>query len=280
MQRLDGKKCSNQLKQSLKGPISEFTAKAGRPPGLAVILIGGDSASQVYVNHKIKACTDVGIKSVLTKLPAEAKAEQVADAIDVLNKNPEIDGILLQLPLPKHLSARVLVNKISPLKDVDCLTAENLGLMWSGDERVSPCTPQGIIHLLKENNIEMAGKKAVVIGRSLIVGKPIFELLQKENATVTLCHSKTLNLKNETKNADIVIVAAGMPEFLKDEDFKEDAVVVDVGIHRVNNKLVGDVAPLTKVKASSPVPGGVGPMTIACLLKNTLKLAELGQVAK
>ncbi len=274
MQILDGKACAAELKSKIKVSVDSYIATHGRPPGLAVIIVGENPSSQVYVKYKLRACKEVGIFSEKYELPTSASYSEVEAVIEKLNQQENIDGILLQLPLPDGLCSQTLINKISPFKDVDCLTTENSGLLWSGQVRVSPCTPQGIIELLKYYNIKIEGQRVVVIGRSAIVGRPMFELLQKQNATVTLCHSKTKNLSYETKQADIVVVAAGVPHMLSDSDFKESAVVVDVGIHKTENGLVGDVVPLSNVAYASPVPGGVGPMTIACLLKNTLKLAE------
>lgn len=275
MQILDGRACADELKKEIKSSVERYIAAESRPPGLAVIIVGENASSQVYVKHKLSACKEIGMHSEKHQLPATASQEDVQAIIKQLNHQENIDAVLLQLPLPVGLCSKTLIDQIEPSKDVDCLTVENLGLLWSGHERVSPCTPQGIVELLKRYKIKIEGKKAVVVGRSAIVGKPMFELLQKHNATVTLCHSKTLNISKETKAADIIVVAAGVPHMLSDDDFKEGAVVIDVGIHKKENgRLIGDVKPLTKVAYASPVPGGVGPMTIACLLKNTLKLAE------
>ena len=278
MERMDGKALSLEWRQGVRERAGEFEQKHGIKPCLAVVLVGDDPASQVYVSHKIKACEEAGIKSLENRLPAGTTQESLESLISDLNGNAEVHGILVQLPLPKHLNKFKAIEKISPLKDADGLCVENMGLLMSGKKRVAPCTPYGVIQLLKKYQIPMTGTKAVVVGRSQIVGKPMALLLIEENATVTLCHSRTKDLRAELKQADIVVVAAGKPEFLGADDFKEGAVVIDVGIHRkADGKLCGDVR--TKeldgiAKAVTPVPGGVGPMTIAMLLENTLILAE------
>ncbi len=281
MIKLDGLEVSNRLRESLKGQIATWEADNKRPPGLSVILVGEDPASQVYVAHKEKACGQVGIKSEVIKMSAVSTFTEVEARIDKLNNDPNIDGILVQLPLPKHLNERKVLELIDPKKDPDGLTIENIGLFYGGTHRVKSCTPNGVMEILKHYNIEVEGKKAVVIGRSQIVGLPMFNLLQQANATVTLCHSRTANLREHTLGADIVVAAAGIPEFLGKDDFKKDSVVIDVGIHRKEidgkNKLVGDVryAELDGwVKAATPVPKGVGPMTITMLLQNTFELAQ------
>lgn len=281
MLKLDGLEVSSQLRGALKGNIAEWVSKNNRSPGLSVILVGDDPASQVYVSHKEKACRQVGINSEVIKMPASSSIEDVSAQITKLNTNAEVDGILVQLPLPKHLDERKILELIDPKKDPDGLTIENIGLFYGGIHRVKSCTPNGVMEILKHYNIEIEGKRAVVIGRSQIVGLPMFNLLQQANATVTLCHSRTKNLNDHTLNADIVVVAAGIPEFLGKENFKKDSIVIDVGIHRKNingkNKLVGDVRYSELegwVKAATPVPKGVGPMTITMLLKNTFELAN------
>lgn len=279
MQKLDGRTYAKELRESLKGRVGQFQQSSGVQPCLAVVLVGDDPASQVYVSHKIKACAQAGIRSIEKKLSAETKEEELLKVVEGLNKDDGVHGILVQLPLPRSINEEKVIDAISPLKDADGLSVENLGLLLSGRKRVAPCTPSGVIELLKHNKIEMAGKRAVVIGRSQIVGKPMALLLMEENATVTICHSRTQNLRDHLSKADLVVVAAGKPEFLGADDFKEGCVIVDVGIHRKENgKLCGDVRyeeVKEKAAAVTPVPGGVGPMTIAMLLENTLKLAEI-----
>lgn len=283
MKILDGKALSYQRRKNLREQIFEFKRKVGYPPGLAVLSVGNNASSQIYIKNKIKACKDVGIQSLEYKFLEKAREEEVKKLIQELNESQKIHGILIQLPLPAHLNSRFLFSFLSPLKDVDSLTLENMGLLFSGNPRVLPCTPLGIIHLLEHYKYEISGKKAVVIGRSLIVGKPMFELLQKNQATVTLCHSKTKNLLDFTKAADISVVAAGQPRFLGKDAFKKGSIVIDVGIHRLEDPLPGSHQRLCGdvrfeelknfVEAATPVPGGVGPMTICSLLENTFRLA-------
>ncbi len=280
MQVIDGKHVAKLRRLELKGKITEFSYKNGRPPGLAVILVGNNPASQVYVGAKIKACQEVGINSFEHRLAADISQNELNVEIEKLNHQSDVDGILLQLPLPAHLSSEISLEKLDPNKDVDALTVTSQGLLFSGHPRAKPCTPQGVISLLRHYKIPLVGINAVVVGRSNIVGKPMAHLLLQENATVTICHSKTKNLRAFTKNADLVVVALGKPGFLGGEDFKSDAVVIDVGIHRMEQgtrvKLLGDVRfDELSVKAATPVPGGVGPMTIVTLLENTLELALL-----
>lgn len=287
---IDGKEVSQIRREALKKKISEFESKSGRPPGLAVVLVGEDPASQVYVGGKEKACAQVGITSFRHNLPKETNAADLQSLLEQLNQDDKVDGILVQLPLPSQLSEEQVLETIEPLKDADGLSYENLGYLWAGRPRVAPCTPHGVMKLLEHYQIEVAGKQAVVIGRSNIVGKPMAQLLQQANATVTTCHSRTTNLEEYTKKADIVVVAAGKPRFIGKEAFQEGAVVIDVGIHRLpegqeiegpngkKSKLCGDVRfeELAEyASAATPVPGGVGPMTITLLLENTLALAEL-----
>ncbi len=282
MQILDGKAVARARRQKIKEQIDAFKKAKGRTPGLAVILVGEDPASQVYVEGKLKACAEVGIQSFENKLPDTASAPQLKAVIQGLNENPLVDGILLQLPLPKHLNSDEAIGWIQPGKDADCLTSENMGRLWAGRALTTPCTPWGAMVILEYYGIPVAGKNAVVVGRSNIVGKPMAHLLTQADATVTVCHSRTPDLRSHTKNADIVVVAAGKPELLGRGDFKEGAVVVDVGIHRKEKpggkaQLCGDVrlAELEGIiKAGTPVPGGVGPMTITMLMENTLRLAE------
>lgn len=283
MQILDGKAVAEARRAQIKSRCEKLRVSLGRAPGLAVILVGEDPASQVYVANKIKACREAGIESLEQRLPASVTVDQLKKAIETLNKNPQVDGILLQLPLPKQLNAEEAIGWISPRKDADCLTAENLGYLWSGRPITTPCTPSGVMVILEHYGIPVAGKNAVVVGRSNIVGKPMAHLLSQADATVTICHSKTKNLRDHLKKAEIVVVAAGRPEFLGKEDFAEGSVVIDVGIHRKpsadgKSKLCGDVRFKELegvVHAVTPVPGGVGPMTITMLLENTVRLAEL-----
>jgi methylenetetrahydrofolate dehydrogenase (NADP+) / methenyltetrahydrofolate cyclohydrolase len=283
MQILDGKVVSEARRAQIKIRAAKLTRSMGRAPGLAVILVGDDPASQVYVGNKIKACHEAGIESFENRLSDKTTAHQLKIMIDSLNENPLVDGILLQLPLPKHLNSEEAINWISPAKDADCLTATNLGHLWSGKPVTTPCTPSGVMVILGHYGISVEGKNAVVVGRSNIVGKPMAHLLVQANATVTVCHSKTKNLSEYLQRAEIVVVAAGKPEMLGKSDFAMGAVVIDVGIHRKaveggKSKLCGDVRLKELdgiIAAATPVPGGVGPMTITMLLENTVRLAEL-----
>lgn len=277
MQLIDGKTISAKVKEEVKNEAAQLTEK-GVVPCLAVILVGDDKASQTYVNSKEKACKACGIRSLKYTLEANTGESALIDLIQSLNENDEVDGILVQLPLPKHIDENKILEKISCEKDVDGFHAVNVGRLVSGLDGFVPCTPCGIMRLFKEYGIEVSGKNAVVIGRSNIVGKPIANLLLNANATVTVTHSKTQNLAKITKDADIIVVAIGKPNFLKADMVKNGAVVIDVGINRLeNNKLVGDVDfenVANKCSFITPVPGGVGPMTIAMLLKNTIKSAK------
>lgn len=276
MQLLDGKLVASVTRQNIKAEVEEIKAlNLDRPVGLAVILVGDDPASQVYVRNKMKGCEEVGIKSFMCGLPADSTFEQVADTIKSLNANPEVSGIILQLPLPKHLDENPLLDLIDPAKDVDGCHYVQKGRLWTGRECLIACTPFGIMRILEHYNIELEGKNAVVVGRSNLVGKPLAQLLLDKNATVTICHSRTKNLGEITRQADIVCVAIGKAKFLKADMVKEGAVVVDVGMDRdENGKLCGDVdfenvAP--KCSYITPVPGGVGPMTVTMLLQNTVR---------
>lgn len=277
MQLIDGKAISAKVKEEVKNEAAQLTEK-GVIPCLAVILVGDDKASQTYVNSKEKACKACGIRSLKYTLEANTGESALIDLIQSLNENDEVDGILVQLPLPKHIDENKILEKISCEKDVDGFHAVNVGRLVSGLDGFVPCTPCGIMRLFKEYGIEVSGKNAVVIGRSNIVGKPMANLLLNANATVTVTHSKTQNLAKITKDADIIVVAIGKPNFLKADMVKNGVVVIDVGINRLeNNKLVGDVDfenVANKCSFITPVPGGVGPMTIAMLLKNTIKSAK------
>ena len=267
---LDGKGLAQKIKDDLKKELE----KTGEQVTLAVILAGNDPASEIYVGSKIRACSSVGIKSILKRFPIDVTEKELLNAVEELNNDDDIDGILVQLPLPKGLNEDKIVNAVSPEKDVDCLTYEMQGRLAYGAQIVAPCTPLGIMTLLSENGIDPTGLSAVVIGRSNLCGKPLAVLLEQANATVTLCHSKTKNLSEVTKTADIVAICTGKKEMLKPDMVKKGAIVIDVGIHRTEQGIVGDVLPETFEKCSyyTPVPGGVGPMTIATLLTNTLAL--------
>ena len=271
MQILDGSKLAKHIRNELKKEIEPLNAK----PKLCVLLVGEDPASEIYVNYKRKACAEVGIDSEVHQASSDSTEEELFAIINEWNLDSSVNGILVQLPLPSHLDEFSVLDRIHPSKDVDCLTPYNQGLMALGTELVAPCTPSGILDLLAYNQINPAGKDVVVIGRSKIVGKPMALMLLNENASVSVCHSKTKDLKAYTQKADIIIVATGQPHLIGAEHVKEGAVVIDVGIHRGEDGLMGDVD-FDEVKdiAShlSPVPGGVGPMTIASLLKNTLAL--------
>lgn len=275
---IDGKQISKDIKEELKAEVASLAAQ-GRKCCLAVIQVGNDPASSVYVGNKKKACAYVGIESLAYELPEETTEEELLAIIDKLNKDANVHGILCQLPLPKHINEDHVIKAISPKKDVDGFHPQNVGALVIGEKGFVSCTPAGIIQLLKRSNIEMDGKHCVVVGRSNIVGKPMSLLMLRENATVTICHSHTKNLKEICKEADILIVAIGKPQFIDKEYVKDGAVVIDVGIHRdENNKLCGDVKydevePIASY--ITPVPGGVGPMTIAMLMHNCVEAMKL-----
>ena len=281
MKILDGKAVSLKVKESVKVRADELK-KFGVEPTLAVVLVGEDKASQTYVRAKEKACNEYGIKSVAHRLSENTTQNELLALINVLNLDDSIHGILVQLPLPKHIDTNVVLAAIDPRKDVDGFHAVNVGKLVSGLEGFVPCTPLGVMEILKEYGIDVAGLNAVVIGRSNIVGKPMANLLLNASATVTVTHSKTKNLKEICKNADLIVAAIGKPFFLKADMVKDDAVVVDVGINRLDDgRLVGDVdfdevAP--KCSYITPVPGGVGPMTIAMLLNNTILAAQAKKI--
>ena len=271
---IDGKKVSMEIRSRLKQETEELKNKTGRMPGLATVLVGEDPASAVYVRNKNKVCQEVGFQSFGQNLPAETTEDELLEVIKKLNENDEVNGILVQLPLPDHIDSEKILLSIKPEKDVDGFHPINVGKLGIGNALLTPCTPTGIIELLDYYNIEIAGKHAVVLGRSNIVGKPVALLLLQRNATVTICHSRTSNLKQVTSQADILIAAVGRPGFVGSEMVKDNAVVIDVGINRVDGKLTGDVEfePVAeKTSYITPVPGGVGPMTIALLMENTLK---------
>lgn len=273
---IDGKKISTEIKDETRDKVAELKA-AGKEISLAVVQVGDNPASCVYVRNKKKACEYVGIKSVSHELPEETTEAELLELIDKLNNDDTINGILVQLPLPAHMDENKVIDAISPYKDVDGFHLMNVGALSTGQNGFISCTPYGIIQLLKRSGIEIAGKHCVVIGRSNIVGKPMSMLLLRENGTVTVVHSKTQNMKEITKQADILVVAIGKPKFVDETFVKEGAVVIDVGINRdEDNKICGDVdydKVFDKVSAITPVPGGVGPMTIAMLMNNCLEAA-------
>ena len=276
-QVIDGKKISQEIKDELKEKAAAM-AKEGKKVALAVIQVGNDPASSVYVRNKKKACEYIGIESLSYELPEETTEEELVARIEKLNADTKVNGILVQLPLPEQINEEKIIQTISPDKDVDGFHMQNVGALCTGGKGYVSCTPLGIITLLKRSGIEIAGKRCVVMGRSNIVGKPMAMLLLRENGTVTICHSKTQDMKEITRQADILVVAIGKPKFVDETYVKEGAVVIDVGIHRnAENKLCGDVdfdkvAPHTS--AITPVPGGVGPMTIAMLMNNCVSSVE------
>lgn len=276
-QIIDGKSVSGKLMDT----IAAQTATMDTPPGLAVILVGDDPASHVYVANKIKACAKTGIRSTEHRLPENATEQDIETLIKSLNTDPSVDGILLQLPLPRGLDSDRLIQLIAPEKDVDGLTIPNIGKLVAGLDGLVPCTPQGSMLLIKEVCPDLTGKNAVVIGRSLLFGKPMAQLLLAANATVTTAHSKTANLAEVCRSADILVAAVGRPKMVKADWVKPGAIVIDVGINRLETgKLCGDVDydDVSKIAgAITPVPGGVGPMTIACLMANTLKARQSGR---
>lgn len=275
---IDGKLVSSKIRLEISQETAEFIQKTGIQPHLVVIIVGNDAASMTYVKNKKKACEDVGFKSTVIELPEETPEVDLLEQIKKLNEDLTVHGILVQLPLPKHIDEQKVIDTISVKKDVDGFHPYQVGALVSGLPCLKPCTPSGVIELLKAYNIDMAGRHAVIVGRSHIVGKPLIQLLLDQNATVTVCHSRTQNLAEFTKSADILIVAIGRAHFITADMVKEGAVVIDVGINRLETgKLVGDVLYddiFEKASYITPVPGGVGPMTITMLLKNTLKAAK------
>ena len=275
MIKIDGKAFSQTVLEKIREEHSQLKEKYGKSAGLAVVIVGNNPASQVYVKNKIRACENVGFYSENIELDENISEKELLQEIDKLNKNDRINGILVQLPLPAHINELKIIDSISPEKDVDGFHVSNIGKMVIGDETgFLSCTPYGIMQLLEEYKIEIAGKDAVIIGRSNIVGKPMALMLIQKGATVQVCNSRTKNLRKKLNEADIIIIAAGVPKLLKKEDVKEGAVVIDVGINRVDGKICGDVdyeEVAEKTSYITPVPGGVGPMTIASLIKNTFK---------
>jgi len=275
---ISGKECSAKVREEISRDVAAFREKHGFVPGLTVIIVGENPASVVYVRNKKKACIDVGMNSEVIELPESTTEEELLSRIDELNKASDVHGILVQLPLPSHINEEAVINRISPDKDVDAFHPVNVGKVMTGNFSFVPCTPAGVMEMLKFKGIEISGKHCVIIGRSNIVGKPQAMLMLKENATVTVCHSKTKDLKKITREADIIVAAVGRARFVGADMVKDGAVVVDVGINRQEDgKLCGDVdfeAVEPIASYITPVPGGVGPMTITMLLKNTLTAAE------
>ena len=275
---INGKEVSAKLRDDLKVEVAEFIKNTGITPGLAVIIVGEDPASKVYVRNKHKGCIEAGMKSFEITLPEETTEEELLAKISELNANDEVHGILVQLPLPKHINEDKIINAISPEKDVDAFHPVNVGKIMTGKYDFLPCTPAGIMSLLDYYKVDICGKNCVVIGRSNIVGKPMSLLLLEKNGTVTICHSRTKDLAAVAKEADILVVAIGKPKFVTADMVKPGAIVIDVGINRLDDgKLCGDVdfdSVVDKTSAITPVPGGVGPMTITTLLKNTMTAAK------
>ena len=271
---IDGKKAAADLREELRKEVAELKTKHNKVPGLTVILIGDMTPSQIYVRNKEKSANEVGLKSEVIRYPDTVEEDTVLKKIDELNKDETVSGILVQLPLPKHIDKQKVIETIDPSKDVDGFHPMNVGNLSSGYESSVPCTPLGCYLLIKKIEPNLSGKKAVVVGRSNLNGKPMTQLLLKENCTVTITHSKTEDLKGECLKGDIIVAAVGIPELVRGDWVKKDAIVIDVGINKTEKGIVGDVAfdEVSKVaKALTPVPGGVGPMTIACLLKNTIE---------
>ena len=278
---IDGKKEAASLREEIKNEILEIKKKTNKNPNLTVILIGDFTPSQIYVRNKEKNSTEVGITSNVIKYPKEVKEKEVLDKINELNNDKNISGILVQLPLPEQISKEKIINAIDPKKDVDGFNPINVGNLASGYKSIVPCTPLGCLLLIKKVEKNLSGKHAVIIGRSNLNGKPMAQLLLKENCTVTVVHSKTNNLQEECLKADILVAAVGVPNLVKKDWVKSSAIVIDVGINKVGDKIVGDVnfeEIKDNIKAITPVPGGVGPMTIACLLKNTLECFKAHQI--
>ena len=277
---IDGKKAAAELREELKQEVAELKTKYNKVPGLTVILIGDMAPSQIYVRNKEKSANEVGLKSEVIRYPDTVEENTVLEKIKELNKDENVSGILVQLPLPKHIDKQKVIETIFPSKDVDGFHPVNVGNLSSGYDSSVPCTPLGCYLLIKKIEPNLSGKKAVIVGRSNLNGKPMAQLLLKENCTVTITHSKTKNLKAECLEADIIVAAVGIPELVKGDWVKKDTIVIDVGINKTEKGIVGDVAfdEVSKIaKALTPVPGGVGPMTIACLLKNTIDCFKRSQ---
>lgn len=280
---IDGKAVAAEVRAEMAKKVAAIKSQHGRVPGLAVVLVGEDPASKVYVRNKGAQTLEVGMNSIEHKLSAETSQDELLALVDSLNKDPQVNGILVQLPLPKHIDAELVLNTIDPAKDVDGFHPVNVGRLWIGERALVPCTPTGSVILAKSVAPNLSGMDAVVVGRSNIVGKPMAALLLRENCTVTIAHSRTRDIESVVKKADLVVAAVGIPEFVRGDWIKPGAIVIDVGINRIEGpdgkgRLVGDVnfAEASKVAgAITPVPGGVGPMTIACLLKNTVEAFEM-----
>lgn len=272
---LDGKALAEKVRQEIKNEVEKIMQEGKIQPGLAVVIVGDDPASAIYVRNKEKAALEAGLYSVVRRYPAETTQEKLLSVVDELNADSSIHGILVQFPLPKHLNEKEVINRIDPRKDVDGLHPLNIGALLVGDKGLVSCTPKGCMRIIKETGVPVSGKKAVVIGRSNLVGKPVALLLLQENATVTICHSRTKDLQKELIDADIIVAAVGVPKMVTGEMVKEGAIVIDVGINRSEDgKLCGDVdfaSVSEKAGFITPVPGGVGPMTIAMLLSNTIE---------
>ena len=278
---IDGKKIAAELREELKKEVSNLKTKYNKVPGLTVILIGDLTPSQIYVRNKEKSAKEVGLKSDILKYPDSVEEKVLLDKIEEFNNDETVSGFLVHLPLPKHTDKQKVIETIHSYKDVDGFHTMNVGNLSSGYQSSVPCTPLGCYLLIKKIEPNLSGKKAVIIGRSNLNGKPMTQLLLKENCTVTITHSKTVSLKNECLKADIIVAAVGIPELVKGDWVKKDAIVIDVGINKTDKGIIGDVAfdEVSKnAKALTPVPGGVGPMTIACLLKNTIDCFKRSQV--
>ena len=276
-EKLLGKPVSEKIQAQILSDLQSWKERGLRVPHLVVILVGDDPASQVYVGHKEKMCQKLGFQSTVIRKPSSLTESELIALIENLNSDTTVDAILVQLPLPIHIDSRKVLNTIRASKDADCLTELNLGKILTQTAVIYPCTPSGVLEICKHYDIGLSGKSIAVVGRSLIVGTPLFHLLNKANATVTMFHSKSQQIKEQIKNFDIVCVAMGKPQFFKSTDLKKGAVLIDVGIHRLDSGLCGDVLIDSEdhLQSYTPVPGGVGVMTIAMLMKNTMKLAEL-----
>jgi methylenetetrahydrofolate dehydrogenase (NADP+)/methenyltetrahydrofolate cyclohydrolase len=282
--RIDGKAIAEKVRDGVKGRVAEFRARHGRPPGLTVVIAGDDPASAVYVKSKEKSSNEIGIAGSVLRFPAAVSEDEILATVRTLNQDPNVDGILVQLPLPKQVRSSLVLESIDPQKDVDGFHPVNVGALWAGQSRLVPCTPRGCLRLLDESGVTLDGARAVVVGRSNIVGKPIAALLLARNATVTLAHSKTRDLSALCREADVLVAAVGRAKMIRGDWIKPGATVIDVGVNRNEaGKLEGDVdfaAAQGIAGAITPVPGGVGPMTIAMLLENTLLAAELRTQSK
>lgn len=279
---IDGKKIASEINEDAKKEVEKLKIKYNQSPCLATVVVGKDESSKLYVKKRGKICEKIGVISKVYDLPEDSEENNVLELIGKMNNDENVHGIIVQLPLPKHIDKRKISEAVSPEKDVDCMNPLNIGRLASGNEAVAPCTPKAVIAILEKSGIKIKGKNVVIVGRSRIVGRPLALMLINRDATVTICHTKTKNLEKHTKNADILVAAAGSPTLIKNEMVKENAVVIDVGINVVNNNIVGDVDfENVKNKASfiTPVPGGVGPVTIAMIMKNTVE-AFKRQVAR